>query len=110
MARYTSAAPMFFNEIDNYVDGGVLANNPGSSGLTRIQEFYRTKGQRLPVSLVVSVGTGKLPEDVLGKTDAQEFLFFGTHWFNIKDKLKDRVGNLTTLLSQAVRPLYIQCM
>ena len=102
VARYTSAAPTFFNELDNYVDGGVLANNPASSGLTRIQNFYCQQGQRLPISLVVSIGTGKLPEDELGRIDAQDFLFFGKHWFNFKDRLADRVGNLATLLGNAV--------
>lgn len=105
MARYTTAAPLFFNEMDNKVDGGVLANNPASSGLTKIQDFYRDRKQKLPISLVVSIGTGKLPEDCLGRADAHEFLSFGKHWFNFKDKLKDRVGNLTTLLNQAVRQL-----
>ena len=28
VARYTSAAPGFFAACDNYVDGGVKANNP----------------------------------------------------------------------------------
>ena len=41
VARYTSAAPMFFTEFEDYVDGGVLANNPCSYGLSAIQNFYR---------------------------------------------------------------------
>jgi patatin-like phospholipase/acyl hydrolase len=41
VARYTSAAPAMFQELDNYVDGGVLANNPSSYGLTAIQTFHR---------------------------------------------------------------------
>ena len=28
VARCSSAAPMFFSEFENHVDGGVLANNP----------------------------------------------------------------------------------
>ena len=28
VARCTSAAPMFFSEFEDHVDGGVLANNP----------------------------------------------------------------------------------
>jgi len=45
VARYTSAAPMFFRECDDYVDGGVLANNPCSYGLSAIQNFHRWVGK-----------------------------------------------------------------
>ena len=37
VARYTSAAPVYFTECDNYVDGGVKANNPCDYALTMIQ-------------------------------------------------------------------------
>ena len=37
VARYTTAAPVYFTECDDYVDGGVLANNPCSDALTKIQ-------------------------------------------------------------------------
>ena len=39
VARYTTAAPVYFTECDNYVDGGVKANNPSAFGLTEIQSF-----------------------------------------------------------------------
>ena len=42
VARYTSAAPLFFTEFEDYVDGGVLANNPCSYGFSAIQNFYRS--------------------------------------------------------------------
>ena len=44
---------MFFKECDDYVDGGVLANNPSETGLTAIQNFHHSKGSELPISLVV---------------------------------------------------------
>lgn len=93
---------MFFDEEDNYVDGGVIANNPCASGLTRIQDMYRKSQQKLPISLVVSVGSGQMPEDDLGRTDAHQFLFFGKHWFSLKDRLISRISNLVTLLGNAV--------
>ena len=37
VGRYTSAAPIYFTECDNFVDGGMLANNPCSDALTKIQ-------------------------------------------------------------------------
>ena len=101
VARYTSASPIFFGEFENYVDGGILANNPCDCGLTAIQNFYRMQGQKLRVALVVSVGTGVYPAEKLGRVDAQEFLFFGKHWFKLS-KLRNRATNLVSLLSNAV--------
>ena len=95
VARYTSAAPMFFKECDNYVDGGVLANNPCESGMTHIQNFYRLQGQKLPIAVVVSVGTGVYPAEKLGKVD-----IFGKHGLKF-DSMK-RAQNLISLLSNAV--------
>ena len=95
-ARCTSAAPILFSEHDNYVDGGILANNPSESGLTKIQNFYRDRGEKLPISLVVSVGGGKNPVIKLGSTDV-----FAAHSF-------DRTKHLLTLFSSAVsKPCYI---
>ena len=102
VARYTSAAPAFFDELDNYVDGGILANNPSSSGLTVIQDMFRSKALKLPISTVVSIGTGQMPEEELGRTDAHQFLFFGKHWFNFEDPVFSRASNLVTLLGNAV--------
>ena len=89
-----------FKEMDNYVDGGVLAQNPTLFGISRIEEHYYAKGQGLPMSLVVSMGTGIPPDVELGNVDAQEFLSFGSHWFS--GELSKRIGNLGTLLGNAV--------
>lgn len=95
VARYTCAAPVLFGEADKYVDGGILANNPSDSGLSRIQSFYRSRGEKLPLSLVVSVGTGKYPFQELGNVD---FLFVGSHgWSSLAG-----TSNLMALLSYAV--------
>jgi len=102
VAQYTSAAPMYFNEVDDYVDAGLLAQNPIDSGLSRIQKHYREHGQKLPISIVVSVGSGKQPEKELGSIDARDFFFFGTHWFNPQESFVDKAKNFVTLLSNAV--------
>ena len=103
VARYTVGGPIYFSALDDYVDGGVLANNPSAGGLTKIQDFYRSKRQTLPISVVVSIGSGKLPDQELGSVDAHEFLYFGKHWFDFKEHLSGRTKNLTTLLGNAVR-------
>ena len=40
VAVYTTAAPLYLIERDNYVDGGVLANNPSMQAIARIQVRY----------------------------------------------------------------------
>lgn len=59
---------MFFTEFENYVDGGVMANNPSDAALARIQQHYRGSGQKLPISCVVSLGSGLYPAVKLGNT------------------------------------------
>ena len=39
VGRCTTAAPVYITEMDNYVDGGVLANNPAVTGIARIQVY-----------------------------------------------------------------------
>ena len=91
---------MFFKECDNYVDGGVLANNPCDYGMTAIQNFYRHQGQKLLITVVVSVGTGVHPAEKLGNTE-----IFGKH--GIKLDLLKRAHNLISLLSNAVS--FVRC-
>lgn len=104
VARYTSAAPMFFTEMDNYVDGGVICNNPTEYGLTRIQSFFRQQGTKLPISVVVSIGSGSFPSEKIGDVNAQEALYFGKHWFN-PGKMIKKTQNLLSLLTTAVSVL-----
>ena len=97
VARYSSAAPILFKELDDYVDGGVLANNPSSAALTVIQEMYSNKGMKIPISIMVSLGSGIMPADELDKEDSKDILLFG----HIK-KLVDKASDLITLLGNAV--------
>ena len=90
-----------FKEMDDFVDGGVLVQNPSMAGMARVKEHYQSRGYKgIPVSLVVSIGTGIPPDRKLGSVDAQDLLSFGTHWFN--GEVKEKLGNLGTLLSNAV--------
>ena len=105
VARYTSGGPLYFSGLDNYVDGGILANNPSASGLTEIQNYYRSRGQKLPISLLVSVGGGIPNPKELGNVDVHEYMYFGKHWFDWGEHIMKRLGNLTTLLGCAVSEL-----
>ena len=94
---------MMFTSFEDYVDGGVLVNNPCESALTAIQNFHRQEGKVFDLAVVVSVGTGIFPPEELGKTDAQKFLFFGKHWFRSgHESVKQQAMNLITLLTTAV--------
>lgn len=63
----------------------------------------RQLGQKLDIALVVSVGSGIFPAEDLGKTDAQESLYFGKHWLKAGLTIKARAKSLVTLLTTAVR-------
>ena len=104
MARYTSAAPTYFDEMDNYVDGGVLANNPSIRGLTEMQRLYFRLRQKLPIAAMVSLGSGIFPKEELGRTDYQNILFFGRDWKSGPKELKNRISNFATMLGNSVSP------
>ena len=100
VARYTSAAPFYFTEKDNYIDGGLLANNPCEDALTTIQEFYREKGQKIPISLLVSVGSGLNPSKDIGSINVHISTFNPRAWMDFFDVL----GSAVRLLVKYVHP------
>jgi len=69
VALRTAAAPTFFPAYKNYVDGGVVVNNPSLSAL--LQTLYNNEksadnpGLKVPKSLsdivLLSIGTGRFP-------------------------------------------------
>ena len=101
VARYTSAAPMYFTEMDHYVDGGVMANNPCDYGLARIQHHFFLRQQRLPIALVVSIGTGVYPTE-FGVMDLPSCLSPGRQWLTRPSLALQRVRNFVTLVKHAV--------
>ncbi|XP_076756311.1 calcium-independent phospholipase A2 VIA [Xylocopa sonorina] len=66
-ARATGAAPSYFRAFHNFLDGGLIANNPTLDAMTEIQEYNLTlkaigrEKEAVPLSLVVSLGTGLIP-------------------------------------------------
>ncbi|XP_050391680.2 85/88 kDa calcium-independent phospholipase A2 [Patella vulgata] len=74
-ARASGAAPTYFRCHGNFMDGGLMANNPTLDILTEINEF--NKGLKMdnlddqirPLGCVISVGTGRLPETEVKNVD-----------------------------------------
>lgn len=66
-ARSSGAAPTYFSSLDQFVDGGMIANNPTLDMLTEIEEWnmaVRSKGRHDEIfvpTVVVSLGCGKAP-------------------------------------------------
>ena len=95
VARYTSAAPFYFTEFEHYIDGGVLANNPAEEALTVIQEFYRERGEKLPISMLVSIGSGINPtKPIGGKIDVQTNVLNPIAWKNFFGVVEQAVSQL----------------
>ena len=57
--RASCATPKFFTSFNDYVDGGVLANNSCEYAISEISRFYRDRREKEPeFSIALSVGTG----------------------------------------------------
>ena len=68
--RATSAAPMYFQSCGDYVDGGVMANNPSMTAWAEIQHYYARKQEAPPhISMAVSMGTGTFPDKNMGVSE-----------------------------------------
>ncbi|KAL5457013.1 hypothetical protein EMCRGX_G034246 [Ephydatia muelleri] len=94
VARYTSAAPPYFTECDNYVDGGILAHNPTEVALNKIEEYLRTNGGK--VASLLSLGCGVFPPQSIGNVD------MGTaNPLNFLGRMNNLVTVLTTALTRA---------
>lgn len=74
-ARATGAAPSYFRAFGRFLDGGLIANNPTLDAMTEIHEYNTAlksigKGdEAVPISIVVSLGTGLIPVTELKEID-----------------------------------------
>ncbi len=63
----------------------MLANNPSSEALTAIQQHFRKKDEKLPISLVLSIGSGKNPPEEIGHINVQKNFLNPKAWMNFFD-------------------------
>ncbi|XP_043505074.1 85/88 kDa calcium-independent phospholipase A2 [Polistes fuscatus] len=74
-ARATGAAPSYFRAFGRFLDGGLIANNPTLDAITEIHEYnlalkaVRRESEVVPLSLVISLGTGLIPVEPLTAID-----------------------------------------
>ncbi|XP_035721623.1 85/88 kDa calcium-independent phospholipase A2-like [Vespa mandarinia] len=74
-ARATGAAPSYFRAFGRFLDGGLIANNPTLDAITEIHEYnlalkaVKRESEVIPLSLVVSLGTGLIPVEPLTDID-----------------------------------------
>lgn len=60
--RRTTCAPFFFNPMDHFIDGGLIANNPTLDVLQEVQTMaIENPDEEFEVNSVVSLGTGQIP-------------------------------------------------
>ncbi len=69
-ARASSAAPVYFTPFeDNFIDGGVMANNPTLDAMVEIYQQGEREKEQVKIGLVVSIGTGVPPPDEAGSME-----------------------------------------
>lgn len=73
VARCSGAAPTYFRPMDNFLDGGLLANNPTLDTLTEIHKYNKEvrccSSESKQVGIVLSLGTGLIATSVARSTE-----------------------------------------
>lgn len=96
-ARASSAAPVMFTAFQDYVDGGVMANNPCEYAMAEIHRYYDSRSEKEPdFSLAVSVGTGIFPHAGVGDIN-----MFAKGIFDFK-KIYEGVRGLLDMFTKTV--------
>ncbi|KAM4585222.1 85/88 kDa calcium-independent phospholipase A2 isoform 3-T4 [Odontesthes bonariensis] len=74
-ARSSGAAPTYFRPMGRFLDGGLLANNPTLDAMSEIHQYNKAlkaegqNGDIKKLGIVVSLGTGKPPQEVVSSVD-----------------------------------------
>ena len=99
VARATSAAPVHFLACEDYVDGGIMANNPSMKAWSEVLRYCQATRQPKPkVSIAVSLGSGVVLD---AKTEEKDINVLGKNYFNVPQTMK-RVKNFFEMLQKAV--------
>ena len=99
VARATSAAPMHFLACHDYVDGGIMANNPSMKAWLEIHRYYHANRLAPPkFSIAVSLGSGIFVDE---KKEEKDIDMLGKSYLNVKEQMK-RVKNFIEMLQKAV--------
>ena len=62
VAKCSSAAPVYLPAFNNYVDGGLAANDPSPYGVTLSKRIGASNNEDVSRVLLLNIGTGQLPE------------------------------------------------
>lgn len=96
VGRASGAAPTYFKQFQQFLDGGLIANNPTMDALSEVHEYnlaLRAVGRETEISaptVVVSLGTGLIPVTQMSEYAVESI------WQGLK--LFSHLGSLGTLL------------
>ena len=94
----TGAAPAHFPAFEgNFLDGGLMANNPTLEALVEIFEESKKSAQAMELGCVLSIGTGYAPPKPVDKID-----FFIPSATSAVTKLRENISSLVNLLNLLV--------
>ncbi len=101
VAMASTAAPVYFPSYNNYIDGGVIANNPSLAALASAVD-QRMGGQQLQAIRLLSIGTGETTRRIGANTDhwgALQWALYGQAPFPLLRILLSGVEETDTHLS-----------
>ena len=93
------ATPTVYDEVDNFVDGSIMSNNPLDYALTRLQQHFFLRQEQLAVSMVISVGTGIYNGD---KKEVDPMIQSPRRLKTISKESWHRMCNLSLLMKESV--------
>ena len=101
VVRATSAAPVYFPPYKNYVDGGLVANNPTLDAMVEIVNQTKKETGNLPkFGMVLSIGTGMSPPSKV--EDLKVFVPKLSNFFRSLVELPESISALHSVINLAL--------
>lgn len=92
--RITSAAPKYFPAFERqFLDGGLIANNPTADAMVEIFEQGKRENSKVKIDFVLSVGTGITPETPVDGVD----IFFSGLNIDFLKSIPDIIKSVSSL-------------